>query len=169
LRESRARNVDGQKVKLDMRLSVLKPLLPSWIKAAWKRLVDDPEMVIRAWKKAMFSSCFETAVRDAAYELHDQGKLFPANASPDKAPGVEPEESPDVWADLEENEDELLKLRNGLNDIKNDPLVQEPSTSTEPRHLTIQEQAAEVARISAMRVLPAVRGRGRGGRGSPTF
>ncbi len=56
-------------------------------------------------------------MRDAAYELHDQGKLFPDDASPDKAPGVEPEESPDVWADLEENEDELLKLRNGLNDI----------------------------------------------------
>ena len=58
-----------------------------------------------------------------------------------------------------------MKLRNGLNDINNDPLVQEPSTSTEPRHLTMHEQAAEVARISAMRVLPAVRGRGRGGRG----
>ncbi len=57
---------------------------------------------------------FETAVRDAAYELH-QGKLFPADAFPDKAPGVQPQESPDVWADLEDYEDELLKLRNGLN------------------------------------------------------
>ncbi len=50
-RDLRARNVAKKKVKLDMRLSVLKPLLPLWMKAAWKRLVDDPEMVIRAWNR----------------------------------------------------------------------------------------------------------------------
>ncbi len=79
---------------MDMRMAMLKPLMPGWIKAAWARLVEDKDLVMKSWAKAGISPRFQSALRERAHQLHDEGKLFPDGlfASPENAQDVVPEE-----------------------------------------------------------------------------
>jgi hypothetical protein len=66
----------------DFRISVVKPLTPRWLRAGWKRIADDPEMVVRGWQKcglrAPFDDSKEEVLQQAQLAMTDSDHpLFP--------------------------------------------------------------------------------------------
>jgi hypothetical protein len=59
----------------DFRISVIKPQIPKWLYVAWKRVADDPQMVMRGWSKCGLRAAFEDkkeeVLRDAQLAMSD--------------------------------------------------------------------------------------------------
>lgn len=69
----------------NFKMSTIKPHTPSWLYAGWKRVADDPGMVIRGWEKCGLMAVFSTdplaraaAIKDASKASTDPDhRLFP--------------------------------------------------------------------------------------------
>ena len=76
---------------VDLRISVLKPLLPMFLAHAFKRISEDRILVKNAWEKAGILQCFNTDFQREAVRLAFAGQLYPADEQPplvaDNGPG----------------------------------------------------------------------------------
>jgi hypothetical protein len=93
-------------VKLDTRLSVIKPLLPYFLEAGFKRLEADPALVRKAWQDAGLVRCWDAAFQRSAVQLFAEGKLFP-DGNTEAAPSMEPFSDPSP-REQDEDDDEAL-------------------------------------------------------------
>ena len=44
----------------DFRISTIKPLTPRWLYIGWKHIADDPDMVVRGWRKCGLREPFDS-------------------------------------------------------------------------------------------------------------
>lgn len=103
---------------IDLRLSVLKPFVPTFVGNAWEAIPT--ETIIKGWHMAGLKDVFVSNTQRQAVELHTEGRLFPAASEPaGKAlaamgldmmeDGEEPAFTP-VRSDTELEEDDELAL-----------------------------------------------------------
>ena len=80
-------------LELDVRMSVLKPLVLQWVAAAVGDISNRPDIFFWAWKEIVVNDyVISTVVYASACANHAQGTLFRYNTR-----GVIPEELPEEW------------------------------------------------------------------------
>jgi hypothetical protein len=62
-------------VKLDMKMSVLKPLLCSWLYLAWQH-VNQPSMIKKGWAMCGLDRAFNKTFQTTAIDKHMRNPLF---------------------------------------------------------------------------------------------
>eukprot|EP00798_Chlamydomonas_sp_ICE-L_P009181 gene9181-16316_t len=111
-----AANVPPEDIRMDLRLSVIKPLVPLFLEAGCSRLTDNKDLVKNAWLKAGIDACFLGPMFTQAMKLYLEKKLFPEDE--DKAPAKQVlagTEDPHPLDGQEDDEDAALaKMRDGL-------------------------------------------------------
>eukprot|EP00973_Karenia_brevis_P073080 10149798-Karenia_brevis.AAC.1 len=76
-------------LQLDLRMSVLKPLVPEWLAAALEDISGRADIFLSAWKHIVVEDEHEQEVYESACASHDAGMLFRSNKR-----GFVPEEHP---------------------------------------------------------------------------
>jgi hypothetical protein len=108
-----ANGVRYQDIRLDTKLSTLKPRLPHWVKAGWERVRNDPALLIKGWDKVGTSMAWDPAFQVEANRVQERtGSLFQRLPSGvdlwgDHLEGDEPEPIADDVYDIIEGEQEL--------------------------------------------------------------
>ena len=85
---------DASTIKLDLRLSTLKPHVPNFCYDGWKLCADDKELVRAGWQKCGFLQAWDTEFQVEALDLHSKGELFPRSGTDEVPSGSEGEGSP---------------------------------------------------------------------------
>jgi hypothetical protein len=65
--------------ELELKMSNLKPRIPAWIFAGFKRCAEDSEMVQAGWRKPGLLRAWNSAYQKVAPRLNNEGKLFESN------------------------------------------------------------------------------------------
>lgn len=73
--EQMNQGIEAQHVKFDLRLSVLKPKLVFWLKAAVDSL--QPETIKRGWDRAKLLNAWKGEWQAKALQNYEEGRLFP--------------------------------------------------------------------------------------------
>lgn len=172
----RDNNVPPTEQRCDLRMSVLKPLVPMFLGAAWERLRSDPELVRNTFEQAGILACSQHSLQIAAVELDKRGQLFlPAKDGKDveeveeAALDVQQPDQDDVGVrDGYDSDDDkaLEKLHRGLVHQQQQPAQAPPAVSAHvaapspaPTAFAVKEavvqRLAAVGKQAAKRVLDA--------------
>ena len=101
---------------VDLRISVLKPLLPMFLAHAFKRISEDRILVKNAWEKAGILQCFNTDFQREAVRLAFEGQLYPADEQPLVA-----DNGPGPYDTLENDDDDAEELQQRLQQLNSFP------------------------------------------------
>ena len=90
--ELRKNGRDPTKVKLDIRLTTIKPRFCEWVAAALEEMAGKKELIMRGWKESRMGEAFglvdmleESAEYQKAQELDENGELFASFTSKKRA------------------------------------------------------------------------------------
>ena len=72
----------NEPLMLDLRISHLKPLLPSWLHAAVQHIRANPGMVLNGWRKCGTLPAINGELSFEASEANNQGLLFSKSEIP---------------------------------------------------------------------------------------
>ena len=108
---------EAKDVKLDFRMSSLKPLLCSWLFEAWHH-VNKPAMIRRGWAQCGLQQVFNSTFQCTAMEEHMKTPLFKETS-------------------FESREEEEIDPDDSVEDIMEDGLLQVAEMITTNKYLTI--------------------------------
>eukprot|EP00731_Ephydatia_muelleri_P017553 Em0010g651a len=102
---------------VDLRISVLNPLLSMFLAHAFKRISEDKILVKNTWKKVGILQCFNTDFQREAVRLAFAGQLYPADEQPLVA-----DNGPGAYDTLENDDDDAAeKLQQWLQQLNSFP------------------------------------------------
>jgi hypothetical protein len=105
-------------VRVDLCMSALKPLVPAFVYAGYKRLKDDPALVSSAWSKAGLLDTWDNALQLEADNLADSGKLWPGAVGAADVALADAEPDPSK-VELDSDDDEqLATIKQGMQDLR---------------------------------------------------
>ncbi|KAG1657796.1 hypothetical protein FOA52_008186 [Chlamydomonas sp. UWO 241] len=141
--------------KIDLRMSVIKPLLPAMLLLAWETLDDPAAIKIAAWDKSGISECFESHFQAQACWLFNRGELFPKEGEKEE---YEEEESPGPRDDQDDDDEAAERMPQRIRAMQAKPrAAADPAAATAtPPVATRMERLAAVGRTLANRPAASV-------------
>ena len=159
---------DAAVVRLDLKLSTLKPHVPEFCWEGWKRCAEDTQLVRDGWQKCGLLLAWEDKFQVDALDLHCKQELFPRSGDDQLPSGSEGEGSPPDSEDEAEEEEE----EDAIDDPDIDALAGVQDSAPTESDAILNQLAARIAgqiaaEDEARRATAKKRGRPKGSKNKP--